>query len=149
MGYGYGIWLIYNKNIFKEKIAHIGHITISCFMQKDEAKTLYDDITKNINTKFKLNTEGIPELFPINFYENDKNDLCSWGFNFKSNDWSKLETICKKYKCDFSHQPHTSIEYSKNPLEFKPYYIGESTFSCKVHLVDIRSDFPNDWKIIE
>ena len=38
MGYGYGIWLVYNPNIFKEKTSHIGHITIACFMKKDDAK---------------------------------------------------------------------------------------------------------------
>ena len=149
MGYGYGVWLVYNQNVFKDKTSHIGHITIACFMKKDEAKNLYDDIVQNVNTKFKLTTDGIPELFSINFYEHDKNNLCSWGFNFKSTDWPKLQTICNKYTCDFSHQPHTSVEYNSNALTFKPYYIGESNFKCKIHLVDIRSDFPDDWNIIE
>ena len=78
-----------------------------------------------------------------------KNNLCSWGFNFKYNALSKLQTISNKYKCDFSYQPHTSIEYAHNASGFKPFCVEKITLNCKVHLVDIRSDFPNDWNIIQ
>ena len=149
MGYGYGVWLVYNQNVFTQRTPHVGHITIACFMDKNDATTLYNEIIETIDTNFKLTTDGLPILFPINMYKHDKNNLCSWGFNFKCLSLPKLQTICNKYKCDFSYQPHTSIEYSHNSSDFKPYCIEESTFKCKVHIVDIRSDFPNDWEIIQ
>ena len=32
MGYGYGIWLVYDKSEFDT--THIGHVTVACFMKK-------------------------------------------------------------------------------------------------------------------
>ena len=61
----------------------------------------------------------------------------------------KILNISNKYKCDFSYQPHTSIEYAHNASGFKPFCVEKITLNCKVHLVDIRSDFPNDWNIIQ
>ena len=42
MGYGYGVWLVYNNTELKTE--HIGHITIACFMNKDNAFNLYRNI---------------------------------------------------------------------------------------------------------
>ena len=149
MGYGYGVWLVYNQKIFAQPTPHIGHITIACFMKKNDSTDLYNEIIQDVDTTFKVTTDGLPVLFPHNLYEHDKNNLCSWGFNFKYNALPKLQTISNKYKCDFSYQPHTSIEYAHNASGFKPFCVEKITLNCKVHLVDIRSDFPNDWNIIQ
>ena len=53
------------------------------------------------------------------------------------------------YKCDFSHIPHTSINYGISPNLLKPYSINNVKIQCKVHCADIRSDFPEDWKLID
>jgi hypothetical protein len=44
MGYGYGVWLVYNQKIFTQPTPHIGHITIACFMNKEDATELYNEI---------------------------------------------------------------------------------------------------------
>ena len=146
MGYGYGIWLVYDQKMYKTE--HLGHITLTCFMKKPEAKKLFDDLSKDF--KFlQFKTDGVPVLFSEKFYPSDKNRICSWGYNYTCNSWNKLKDICENYECDFSHTPHTSIEYGFDSNFFIPKFNKRKNVKAELCLVDIRSDFPVDWKIIE
>ena len=146
MGYRYGIWLVYDQKLYNTK--HLGHVTLTCFMEKKEAQSLYDELIKKYNKIF-LKTDGIPVLFPSQFYPRDQNKICSWGYNYSCNEWNNLKNICNKYDADFSHTPHTSIEYGFDSNLFIPKITDNKKIECDIYFVDIRSDFPNDWKIIE
>ena len=55
MGYGYGVWLIYEHQSLKTE--HISHVTVACFMNKKDAFELRNQIYHEIggeNSKFIL-----------------------------------------------------------------------------------------------
>lgn len=147
MGYKYGIWLVYNQELLHTN--HIGHFTICCFMEYLDAINLYDELKNTCGTHTTINIIGNnPIFFPTNLYSHDNNNLYSWGFYGTSTIWNNYKTITDKYICDFSHEPHTSIEYSKNKdsLFLKP--VDKLSLDCSIHVVDITSDNPNEWYIL-
>lgn len=145
MGYKYGVWFIYNQGKFNTK--HIGHITIACFMTKADAVRMAEEINKNISDII-LYSNGKYVLFEKNYYENDDNNIMSWGYNFNCKLWNNIKNICEKYKCSFSNEAHTSIEYGINSNSFKPYNCEPFSFNGDIKAVDITSDKPEEWKII-
>ena len=148
MGYGYGIWLIYNSDELKTE--HIGHVTVGCFMNKEEALKLYDEIVKKSGTDADVIFNGQHEFYFSTFYKHDKNKMCSWGYTGKCNKWKIYKKICDNYNCDFSSEPHTSIQYEMYPKQLEPINLSKKKkkMECKLVCVDIRSDFPVDWKVI-
>ena len=86
MGYGYGIWLVYDDDRLKTE--HIGHITIACFMERNESIKLYDEIIHKLGETADIEIIGVPEYFYSSFYKHDNNKLCAWGYNGKCNKWS-------------------------------------------------------------
>ena len=146
MGYGYGIWLIYDDD--ELKMEHIGHITIACFMQKNEAEKLYNELIK-LGNNVGVTINGKSEYYRSSFYEHDTNKICSWGYSGMCTKWTIYKKICERYKCDFSLIPHTSIEYGLYTNLLKPINIKEKNLYCRICCADIRSDFPVDWKIIK
>ena len=146
MGYGYGVWLVYDDDEIKTE--HISHITIACFMKKNEAEKLYAELTKS-SDKAVVNISGTSEYYFSSFYDHDTNKMCSWGYNGSCDKWGMYKKICNKYQCDFAFTPHTSIEYGMYPKLLKPININDKKLSCKICCVDIRSDFPEDWKIMQ
>ena len=146
MGYGYGVWLVYDDDEIKTE--HISHITIACFMKKNEAEKLYAELTKS-SDKAVVNISGIPKYYFSSFYDHDTNKMCSWGYNGSCDKWGMYNKLCNKYQCDFAFTPHTSMKYGMFPKLFKPININDKKLYCKICCVDIRSDFPEDWKIIQ
>ncbi len=147
MGYGYGVWLVYDQNAFCT--AHLGHFTVSCFMTKEDAFALYDaiiDETKKEHVDVRIS--GIPQEFDANFYEDDDNDISSWGYSgvvVEHGLWRKLGTISQRFKCNFSSYPHTSIEYSCISNRTGPVTRPDLILSCRLCVVDITSDNPLNW----
>lgn len=149
MGYGFGIWLMYSHSLLKTP-NHIGHVTLSCFMQKNEASKLYDElISKCGKTAPVLFFGKNPKLYEANYYTHDNNDICSWGYDCYSKKWESFKPICNKYICDQPEQLHTSIEYHTNFETFKPKFMDNFEIECDIKLVDITSDKPEEWKIIK
>ena len=147
MGYGYGIWLIYQGDELKTK--HLGHVTVGCFMEKEEALKLYDELVKKNGTDADVNLNKLHKFYFSSFYTHDTNKMCSWGYSGKCNKWKLYKKICEKYKCDFSSEPHTSIQYEMYPKHLEPMDMRKKKkLECKLVCVDIRSDFPVDWKVI-
>lgn len=147
MGYGYGIWLVYDEDIFETK--HTGHFTVACFMDYLDAVKLYDELKSICGDKARIDINGDPVIFSPGFYEHDDNNLVAWGYEGENKLWQKYAEICQKYKCDFSSIPHTSIEYSdieQNQINTKK--TEETTIYCKMHCVDITSNNPCEWNII-
>jgi hypothetical protein len=147
MGYGYGVWLVYKNSELPTK--HIGHITIACFMERDEALKLYNDIISNIANRDLVYLSGKSIMFDSGFYEHDKNELYSWGYSGNCRNWHKYKEICQKYKCDFSSSPHISKEYTYTPDSLQPVEMKDMILQCDIHCVDISSDSPYEWKIIQ
>jgi hypothetical protein len=149
MGYGYGIWLVYDGDQFVTP--HIGHVTVACFMQEENARRLYADIRRVCPSQISVQVTGAPESFPAAYYARDTNKMHSWGYNCTSDKWPLLRDICVHYDADFSPQAHTSIEYGMDPALFSPVAMEGAdarTMECDICLVDIRSDFPVDWRIL-
>jgi len=147
MGYKYGIWLVYNQESFNT--IHIGHFTICCFMDYLDAINLYDELKNCYGIHTTLSVIGNnPVFFPNNMYSNDNNNLYSWGYYGTSNIWNLYKKLTDKYTCDFSNEPHTTIEYSKNKdnLQLKKSY--NFNLDCTIHVVDITDDNPYKWYII-
>ena len=46
MGYKYGVWYTYSEELYS--LHHQGHFTVTCFMEKVDAITLYNEL----KTKF-------------------------------------------------------------------------------------------------
>jgi hypothetical protein len=146
MGYGYGVWLVYKDDDMQTE--HISHLTIACFMKKYESQKLYNKLIKS-SDKVIVNINGQSEYYFSSFYEHDTNKICSWGYNASCEKWDMYKKICNKYQCDFAITPHTSMEYGMFPKLLKPININNKKLHCKICCVDIRSDFPVDWKIIQ
>ncbi len=147
MGYKYGIWLVYNQKLLATK--HIGHFTISCFMEYLDAVNLYDELKNAYGIHSQVELIGNnPIFFPTNYYIHDNNNLYSWGYYGISNMWDKYKKITDKYKCDFSHKPHTSIEYSKNKELLNLIIRDDINLACTLHVVNINDDDPYNWNIL-
>lgn len=155
MGYKYGIWLVYSNDEFPT--SHIGHVTISCYMEKEEANNLYYDLVKAYGKYHDIYIDCLhPVIFDNHMYENDTNELYAWGYEGHllengeiTNLWSKFQSATHKYKCNFSLQIHTSISYSKKIDTLNMTKINENKIvKCSIELVDITSDNPSDWHII-
>ena len=155
MGYKYGVWLVYNKEEFPT--AHIGHFTITCFMEKEDAAQLCSELIDKFGKYHEIYTECMtPIKFEQNMYEDDDNDLYAWGYEghileqgMMTNLWSKIEEVTKKYNCNFSHLIHTSICYSISKLNIIPRKMDiNKIVKCSIELVDIISDDPLNWHII-
>ena len=153
MGYKYGVWYTYPNSFFQT--IHQGHFTVTCFMEKEDAINLYQDISDKYGTLIDMNIDRKkPIIFEPNMYEDDDNNLQSWGYNGENKNWKQLEEISKKYKCNFSHQPHTSINYSKTEEEIikqiqQIQNQKEGQINCELNVVDICSDNPTEWNIIK
>lgn len=156
MGYEYGIWLVYDKEEFPT--THIGHITITCYMEKEDAISLYDELFKIYGKHHEVYVDcKNPLKFDINMYENDDNESYSWGYEghllengMMTDIWSNIAEIAKKYKCDFSHTPHTSMFYSHIKQALQTHKMDENkVVKCSMEVVDITSDNPVDWHVIE
>ena len=61
MGYGYGIWLIYNSDELKTE--HIGHVTVCCFMNKEDSLKLYGDIVEKYGSDADFTLNGKHEFY--------------------------------------------------------------------------------------
>lgn len=147
MGYKYGLWYVYDQNNFPTD--HIGHFTLTCFMELEDAFNLYGEIAVKIG---KYNNICVkcdnPIKFECNMYENDDNNLYSWGYSGSVNNWHELEYITRNYKCNFSHVVHTSIQYDKNESNLCLEKCNNKVVNCKLHVVNICDDNPSNWFLI-
>lgn len=149
LGYKYGVWLyVDDEEIGTE---HISHITIACFMEKEDAIRLCRELIQEVGETIyiEINKKGC--IFDDNTsYIDDKNDIFGWGYYGKSKMWKKIEEISKKYSCNFSFSPHLSMEYRKNRQELKPYdLICNKKVKGIIKAVNINGSDPKLWHIIE
>ena len=157
MGYKYGVWLVYNT--LKMPMRHVGHFTITCYMEKEEAEKLCNELIHKFGKYHDMCIESKnPIYFEQNMYEDDDNNIYSWGYNGhipqtgnkKTISWLEIEEITKNYKCNFSHRIHTSIDYSKDKnLLHTLEMLHNKVVTGSIELVDITSDNPSEWSIIE
>jgi len=147
MGYKYGVWLIYDKYTFPT--THIGHFTITCFMEKIDACSLYKKLLATYGKTHYIDVNGrYPLVFDKNMYEDDNNDMGSWGYEGKQYDWDNFKKCTIDYDCNFSHTPHTSIEYYKTE-ECTPIIRNNVCVECHLAVADITDDDPLKWTILE
>ena len=148
MGYGYGIWLVPIVKTFNT--THIPHITVSCFMNYNEAFFLYDKLKFNFGIFHKCKVLPKPILFSKNTYLNDTNELNSWGYNVEKNKlWDNFKKVCKRYDGCFSQEPHISMEYSKDCSSFNIFPFQEKELKFRLCFVDITDDIPFNWLILK
>jgi hypothetical protein len=149
MGYKYGVWYVYPKETFVTK--HIGHFTVSCFMEKEDARRLYIELLSKMGKSNMINVNcKDPVIFEKNIYEDDDNNICSWGYKGTILNWNSIRKITDNYKCNFSQQPHTSIQYEDEESNLNIEKLSSNKLiKCNIHLVNICSDNPNEWHIID
>lgn len=149
MGYKYGVWYVYPKETFPTK--HIGHFTVSCFMEKEDARKLYIELLSKMGKSNMINVNcQNPVIFEKNIYEDDDNNICSWGYKGTILNWNSIRKITNNYKCNFSQQPHTSIQYEYEETDLIIEKLSSNKLiKCNIHLVNICSDNPDEWNIIE
>ena len=146
MGYGYGVWLVIEDDHWVST-NHIPHITIACYMTFEDACSLYDDILKIMLTPdMRLNVINDIVDFDDDMYPDDDNNLHAWGYNLTCDFWSIFKSISIVYNCNFSFQPHTSVEYGKDPSLFNKIKPQLSIVNCRLVVADITSDDPKYWK---
>ena len=149
MGYKYGVWYTYSEYIYP--LHHQGHFTVTCFMEKNDAITLYNELKTKFGPNNMIYTNCTePVVFKSNLYEDDTNDINSWGYTGTVLNWSEIKKVTNNYSCNFSHQPHTSIVYTKNSKNILPVSCGDNrTIKGTLNVVDICSDNPKEWEIIK
>ena len=149
MGYKYGVWYVYPKETFVTK--HIGHFTVSCFMEKEDARRLYIELLSKMGKSNMINVNcKDPVIFEKNIYEDDDNNICSLGYKGTILNWNSIRKITDNYKCNFSQQPHTSIQYEDEESNLNIEKLSSNKLiKCNIHLVNICSDNPNEWHIID
>ena len=177
MGYKYGVWLVYNSKEFTT--THVGHFTITCYMEKEDAYDLYTILKEEYGEMHYIDVDcKNPIIFNENMYEDDDNNMGSWGYGGKSSHWnffkdtvidraknkrvsantntsintststSTINVSNKQYNYNFSPYPHTSIEYVKGSKKIVTFKQTNKCVLCKLEVVDITSDDPTQWKII-
>ena len=148
MGYKYGVWYVYPKETFVTK--HIGHFTVSCFMEKEDARRLYIELLSKMGKSNMINVNCENPVIFENIYEDDDNNICSWGYKGTILNWNSIRKITDNYKCNFSQHPHTSIQYEYEESKLNMEKLSSNKLiKCNIHLVNICSDNPNEWHIIE
>lgn len=148
MGYGYGVWLVIEDDNWI-KTTHTPHVTVACYMTFEDANSLYKDIIKiMLAPEFTLDVCSDIVEFDNDMYPDDKNDLYAWGYNLTCNYWKIFKAITLVYDCNFAFEPHTSVEYSKNPELFNKVKPPLSKVNCRLVVADINSNNPNEWKKI-
>lgn len=151
-GYGFGVWLVYDQSLLGTQ--HLGHFTVACFMAKDDATRMYQEILGlTQNKKITIHLESQSQLYAKNMYAKDENDICSWGYNGTCSTWLQLKRVCEKYECNFSNTIHTSIQYAVDAALLKPVDLcgcnnGVTAVECTVHVVNICGDNPMNWHVI-
>ena len=140
---------MYPKETFVTK--HIGHFTVSCFMEKEDARRLYIELLSKMGKSNMINVNcKDPVIFEKNIYEDDDNNICSWGYKGTILNWNSIRKITDNYKCNFSQQPHTSIQYEDEESNLNIEKLSSNKLiKCNIHLVNICSDNPNEWHIID
>ena len=147
MGFGYGVWLVPKKGLFKT--SHTAHATIACFMNKTDAFTLFDEISSKLGTKYKLNIIKKSSIYDKKTYPDEKDLLLAWGYDcYKPNYWDNFYSICNNYKCNFSIFPHISMLYSYDKKDLVPFDCNINSIDVNLCVADIRDDNPDKWKII-
>ncbi len=148
MGYKYGVWLTYPKNMLK--CEHIGHVTVACYMSKEDAIDLYLHIERILGRNIEINIDcKNPVCFNKNMYDDDDNNMCSWGYNGYCLMWVLLKGIAENYRCNFSHQVHTTMEYGYNKQNFTLLNSNNRRVKCELNVADIRDDDPLKWKLVD
>ena len=152
MGYKYGVWLVY-KDYKELPTAHLGHITVTCYMTLEDAIDLHKDLILKCGKFHFIKLNKCFELFQKNYYKNDNNNMYSWGFIGKTyikDLWEKFRKCASNYACNFSDIIHTSINYDANEGFLIPNCLKEDlTILCSLEVVNITSDNPVEWHIIE
>jgi hypothetical protein len=127
-------------------------------MEKEEAEKLCNELIHKFGKYHDMCIESKnPIYFEQNMYEDDDNNMYSWGYNGhipqtgnnKTISWLEIEEITKNYKCNFSHRIHTSIDYSKDKnLLHTLEMLHNKVVTCSIELADITSDNPSEWSIV-
>lgn len=156
MGYKYGIWLVYDAltfyNISNISPTHIGHFTISCNMEYNDAVNLYHKLFEQFGDYSTMCVSGKSVVFPKGLYQNATSDLYAWGYEATNSLWEYYKNTCNSELGDFAEIPHTSIQYSKfNFLQsyVDSKHIDDFQIRCKMCLVDITNDNPIEWNILQ
>jgi hypothetical protein len=120
-------------------------------MEKVDAITLYNELKTKFGPNNMIYTNCIePVVFKSNLYDDDTNDMRSWGYTGTILNWNEIKKVADNYSCNFSHQPHTSIVYTKNSKNILPVSCGDNrTIKGTLNVVDICSDNPKEWEIIK
>ena len=148
MGYGYGVWLIIEDETWI-KTTHVPHITIACYMTYQYAYALYSDILDiMMSSNFEINVIDKIVDFDKDMYPDDDNDLAAWGYNVECNYWDIFKAISIVYNCNFSFQPHTTVEYRKDARFFTKRNAPLSKVKCKLAVAKITDDNPDLWRKI-
>ena len=148
MGYGYGVWLIIDDDKWT-KTKHVPHVTIACFMNYEDAYSLYNDILEiMMTTKMSLSTIKDPIIFDNKMYPDDDDKLMAWGYNLTCDYWSIFRAMTIVYNCNFSHIPHTTVEYDLDSNSFNLEDAPLDKINCTLAVVNINSDNPSEWKKI-
>ena len=149
MGYKYGVWYTYYGELFN--LHHQGHFTVTCFMEKCDAIRLYEELKTKFGTTNMIYTNcKEPVIFKANLYDDDTNDINSWGYTGTVLNWDEIKKVTDNYSCNFSHQPHTSMVYTKDSKNILPVICGENRIiNGTLNVIDICSDNPSEWEIIK
>lgn len=152
MGYEYGVWLVYDQNDLKCP-QHIGHITLACFMTKQDALGLCKAIHTIIGTHDNVTIHGNDiKYYDKNYYDHDTNGNHSWGYNVTCSNQNRYIELCKAFTCDIPQALHTSIVYNEymDSSKMIGYKVGVlENVQCRIVTVDIRSSLPCEWKLID
>jgi hypothetical protein len=167
MGYKYGVWLVYDSKEFTT--THVGHFTITCYMEKEDAYDLYNVLKEEYGEMHYIDVEcKDPIIFNENMYEDDDNNMGSWGYGGKSSRWNffkdtvinraknkrantntnTINVYNKQYNYNFSPYPHTSIEYVNGSKKIVTFKQTNKCVLCKLEVADITGNDPSQWKII-
>ena len=108
MGYKYGVWYVYSKNVFNTK--HMSHFTVACLMSKKDMYDLYYSIRDILDyTNVAIVNCKDAKVFDSNMYKEDNNNLYSWGYHGKILHWDILKSILVKYKCNYTDNANPQI----------------------------------------
>ena len=148
MGYGYGVWLIIEDENWV-KTTHVPHITIACYMTYQDAYAFYSDILDiMMSSNFEINIIDKIVDFDKDMYPDDDNDLAAWGYNVDCDYWDIFKAISIVYNCNFSFQPHTTVEYGKDNAFLTKKNAPLSKVKCKLAVAKITDDNPDLWRKI-
>ena len=148
MGYGYGVWLKIRDPLINSLTKHTPHVTLMCNMNKIEATALYTNLKLKYGEDYRVYINGLCQHFKDSYGDEDILKAC--GYYCEIENFKMINKVCLNYRGVIPDHPHISTDYTNLHMDnLTLISVSPLTDDSLLSLVDINSNNPKEWKILD